>query len=105
MAGHFKEALKPKGLNGSTGGSTGCSNHQDEWPPAPAHFSLEDPQVAGFHRPTRFEGDIGNLEVFGEIPKGINGTFYRVMPEPQFPSFTGNDVVRSIWTLAFVWDA
>ena len=39
----------------------------------------------GFDAPCRFEGDIFHLEVEGEIPKSINGTFYRVMPDHAFP--------------------
>lgn len=41
------------------------------------------PDTAAFssmNKPSRFEGDIFNLEVTGEIPRDINGTFYRVQP-------------------------
>jgi hypothetical protein len=48
-------------------------------PPVPKAF--EDSGVSGFMRPVRFEGEINNLEIIGEVPKEINGTFYRVMPE------------------------
>lgn len=60
-------------------------------PPVPSYFS--DQNTSGFMRPVRFEGEITNLEVIGNIPKGIEGTFYRVMPEPHFPSFIPNDPV------------
>lgn len=45
-------------------------------------------------KPCRFEGEICNLEVHGEIPHEIDGTFYRVMPDPQLPPFVENDPVR-----------
>jgi carotenoid cleavage dioxygenase-like enzyme len=41
--------------------------------PATAAFS-------SMNKPTRFEGDLFNLEVTGKIPPEINGTFYRVQP-------------------------
>jgi Retinal pigment epithelial membrane protein len=90
MADHFKENMLRNSLNGTDGQHV---PDKQNWPPAPSHFSFDDPQVLGFHRPTRFEGDVNNLEVIGDIPKELNGTFYRVMPDPQFPSFIGNDVV------------
>ena len=34
-----------------------------------------------------------NLEVQGSIPPEIDGTFYRVMPDPQFVPFIENDPV------------
>ena len=45
-------------------------------------------------KPCRFEGEVQNLEVYGEIPKEIDGTFYRVMPDPAFPPFIDNDPVK-----------
>jgi carotenoid cleavage dioxygenase len=52
------------------------------------------PQFSGFMKPCRFEGEVQNLEVEGTIPQSIDGTFYRVMPDPQLPSFIENDPVR-----------
>ncbi|KAF2032577.1 carotenoid oxygenase [Setomelanomma holmii] len=49
------------------------------------------PQFQEFMKPCRFEGEIQNLTHRGHIPEEINGTFYRVMPDPQFPSFIEND--------------
>ncbi|KJK61781.1 Retinal pigment epithelial membrane protein [Aspergillus parasiticus SU-1] len=49
------------------------------------------PQFSGFMKPCRVEGDVSQLEVYGEIPKEINGVFYRVMPDPQLPPFIDND--------------
>ncbi|KAH8646222.1 lignostilbene dioxygenase [Xylariales sp. PMI_506] len=49
------------------------------------------PQFSGFMKPCRFEGEVQNLEVKGKIPEAIDGTFYRVMPDPQFVPFIEND--------------
>ena len=32
----------------------------------------------GFNSPTRFEADVYDCEVWGQIPSDIEGTFYRV---------------------------
>ena len=53
----------------------------------------QQPQFSGFMKPCRFEGEIQDLEVLGEIPSEIDGIFYRVMPDPQFPPFIENDPV------------
>ncbi|KAF2432513.1 hypothetical protein EJ08DRAFT_120986 [Tothia fuscella] len=52
------------------------------------------PQFERFMKPCRFEGKIQNLEVRGSIPSEIDGTFYRVMPDPQLPPLIENDPVR-----------
>ena len=82
-----------------------CSTFQDgvagAFPPVARTF--EDAAVSGFMRPVRFEGEINNLEVVGEIPKEINGTFYRVMPEPQFPAFIPNDPVSRHFCSSSPW--
>ncbi|KAK3689088.1 carotenoid oxygenase [Podospora appendiculata] len=59
--------------------------------PAVASHYPARPQFSGFMKPTGMEGDIGTLEVYGTIPVDIDGTFYRVMPDPQFPPFIDND--------------
>lgn len=41
--------------------------------------------LAGSSSPCRVEGEIGDLPVLGEIPSGIDGTFYRVMCDPFVP--------------------
>ncbi|KAK6865710.1 hypothetical protein PG995_002238 [Apiospora arundinis] len=46
----------------------------------------------GMNKPSRFEGDIFDLEVTGEIPKDINGTFYRVQPDHRFPPIFEDDI-------------
>lgn len=58
-----------------------------------AHFP-DRPQFSGFMKPCRFEGEVSHLEVYGEIPKDIDGVFYRVMPDPQLPPFIEDDPVR-----------
>ena len=45
-------------------------------------------------RPCRVEGKACNLEVLGQVPKDIDGVFYRVMPDPQFPPFVEDDNVK-----------
>ncbi|KAL4891706.1 carotenoid oxygenase [Aspergillus ambiguus] len=57
----------------------------------PTLFFPDRPQFSGFMKPCRLEGEIQALEVHGEIPNDINGTFYRVMPDPQLPPFIQDD--------------
>lgn len=49
------------------------------------------PQFSGFMKPCRFEGHIHHLEIQGSLPAELDGTFYRVMPDPQFPPFVADD--------------
>lgn len=72
MAGHFRGSL----------------------PPASKTFPNR-PQFSGFMKPCRFEGEVKNLEIEGRLPSELNGTFYRVMPDPQFPPFVEDDPVSS----------
>ena len=46
----------------------------------------------GFMKPCRFEGEIFELEVEGEVPANLDGTFYRVGPDPAFPAKSGKDI-------------
>ncbi len=46
----------------------------------------------GFNKPSRFEGDIQDLEVSGTIPADINGTFYRIQPDLQYPPLFEEDI-------------
>lgn len=46
---------------------------------------------SGVLRPLRLEGDILDLEVEGEVPTTLNGTFHRVHPDAQFPPKFDND--------------
>ena len=46
--------------------------------------------LAGSSLPCRLEGEIADLVVLGEIPKEIDGTFYRVMTDPLMPPHPKN---------------
>lgn len=46
----------------------------------------------GFNKPSRFEGDILELEVSGSIPLDLDGTFYRIQPDHQFPPLFEEDI-------------
>lgn len=48
-----------------------------------AHFP-QTPAFSSVLRLIRMEGDIHDLEVDGEIPRELDGAFYRVHPDPQF---------------------
>ena len=39
----------------------------------------------------RIEGDIADLEIEGEVPPEMDGAFYRVHPDPQFPPRKAGD--------------
>ena len=56
-----------------------------------AHFP-DTPSFTGFNTPSRIEGDIANLVHQGEIPRELDGAFYRVQPDPQFPPRLGDDI-------------
>ncbi|QKX54962.1 uncharacterized protein TRUGW13939_02052 [Talaromyces rugulosus] len=45
-----------------------------------------------FNSPCRLEGDITDLEVVGQIPPDINGTFYRIQPDHRFPPLFEEDI-------------
>lgn len=42
--------------------------------------------------PGRIEAEVADLVVCGEIPKEIDGTFYRVMPDPFYPPEPQNSI-------------
>ncbi len=50
---------------------------------------------SGHNAPSRIECDIFDLVVEGDIPKDINGVWYRSIPDPQYPPRHGNDVFVS----------
>lgn len=56
-----------------------------------AHFP-ETPSFTGFNTPSRIEADIADLQHTGEIPPELDGAFYRVQPDPQFPPRLGDDI-------------
>lgn len=49
-----------------------------------AHFP-DTLAFSGILKPLRFEADIHDLEVEGEVPAQLNGTYHRVHPDQQFP--------------------
>jgi carotenoid cleavage dioxygenase-like enzyme len=50
------------------------------------------PMFQGINAPSRIEVDIHDLEVDGEIPAGLDGAFYRVAPDQQYPPRFLDDV-------------
>jgi carotenoid cleavage dioxygenase-like enzyme len=50
---------------------------------------------AGMNAPMRVECDIYDLVVEGNIPKEINGSWYRSIPDPQYPPMLGQDTYLS----------
>ena len=65
-------------------------------PQKPRKGFPDRPQFSGFMKPCRMEGEVMNLEVYGEIPEDIDGTFYRVMPDPQYSPFIEDDPVSEL---------
>ncbi|MFC7048782.1 carotenoid oxygenase family protein [Emcibacter nanhaiensis] len=55
------------------------------------HFP-DTPSFTGFNTPARIEADIIDLDIEGEVPAEMNGAFYRVQPDPQFPPRLGDDI-------------
>ena len=49
-----------------------------------AHFP-DTPTFTGFNTPSRVEADVHDLPHEGTIPPELDGAFYRVQPDPQFP--------------------
>ena len=56
-----------------------------------AHFP-DTPSFTGFNTPSRIEADIANLVHQGTIAPELDGAFYRVQPDPQFPPRLGDDI-------------
>jgi carotenoid cleavage dioxygenase-like enzyme len=52
----------------------------------------ETPNFQGFMRPARYEVDLEDLELEGTVPPEVDGAFYRVHPDPQFPPRPGDDI-------------
>ncbi|CAK1360196.1 Lignostilbene-alpha,beta-dioxygenase isozyme III [Cercospora beticola] len=71
--------LKPQSNNAS---STHKKELKSKWPIAV--------DLYGSNVPFRVEGEVADLVVHGEIPKEIDGTFYRVMVDPFVPPVEGN---------------
>ena len=60
-----------------------------------AHFP-DTPSFTGFNTPSRIEADIVNLAHQGTIPPELDGAFYRVQPDPQFPPRLGDDIAEMV---------
>lgn len=52
----------------------------------------QTPTFTGFNEPRRIEGEVFDLEIEGELPPGLNGTFYRCGPDQRFPPRLGDDI-------------
>ncbi|HKJ74219.1 MAG TPA: carotenoid oxygenase family protein [Alphaproteobacteria bacterium] len=50
---------------------------------------------AGFNEPVRMECDIYDLVIEGNLPDEIDGSFYRLTPDPQYPPRLGDDTFLS----------
>ena len=50
---------------------------------------------AGYNRPSRIECDVRDLVVEGEIPKDMEGSWYRSIPDPPYPPLLGDDTFLS----------
>lgn len=46
----------------------------------------------GINTPCRFEADLADIAVTGEIPAELAGSYFRVQPDPQFPPRLGTDI-------------
>ena len=49
----------------------------------------------GMNEPMRVECDIYDLVVEGKVPEEINGSWYRSVPDPQYPPMLGHDTYLS----------
>ncbi|MFJ2689109.1 carotenoid oxygenase family protein [Pseudomonas sp. NPDC087336] len=53
----------------------------------------QTPEFSGsLYYPSRVEVDIFDLEIEGTLPAVINGAFYQVSPDPQYPPMLGEDI-------------
>jgi carotenoid cleavage dioxygenase-like enzyme len=56
-----------------------------------SHFP-QTMSFTGFNTPSRIEADIADLVHEGTIPAELNGAFFRVQPDPQFPPRLEDDI-------------
>jgi carotenoid cleavage dioxygenase-like enzyme len=59
------------------------------------HAFPETMDFGGFNAPSRVECDIYDLVVEGSVPAEINGRWYRMTPDPQYPPMLGQDTYLS----------
>jgi carotenoid cleavage dioxygenase len=50
------------------------------------------PGFTGFNTPSRIEADVLDLACEGTIPRELDGAFFRVQPDPQYPPRLGDDI-------------
>ncbi|WP_243450830.1 carotenoid oxygenase family protein [Sphingosinicella sp. CPCC 101087] len=51
------------------------------------------PNFTGMFAPSGVEADVNSLPVIdGAVPEELDGAFYRVCPDPQFPPLSGDDI-------------
>jgi carotenoid cleavage dioxygenase-like enzyme len=46
----------------------------------------------GYSAPSRVECDVHDLEIDGQLPAGLTGTYYRASADPQYPPLHGTDI-------------
>lgn len=51
----------------------------------------QTPAFTGYNAPSRIEADIYDLTVVGTLPAALEGTWYRMTPDPQYPPRLGDD--------------
>ncbi|KAK4098472.1 carotenoid oxygenase [Parathielavia hyrcaniae] len=59
--------------------------------PTPIRFP-PTPVFSSMNKPSRFEGDVTDLEVTGTIPPDLDGIFFRVQPDHRFPPLFQDDI-------------
>jgi carotenoid cleavage dioxygenase-like enzyme len=52
----------------------------------------KSPAFTGFNTPSRIEADMEDLACEGSIPRELDGAFFRVQPDPQYPPRLGDDI-------------
>ena len=50
------------------------------------------PMFTGLNAPSRVELDVNDLEIDGTVPANLDGAFYRVAPDRQYPPRFLDDV-------------
>ncbi len=52
----------------------------------------ETPEFTGLYKPSRVETQVFDLEIEGEVPPAIDGTFFQVSPDSYYPPMLGQDI-------------
>jgi len=50
------------------------------------------PEFVGIYHPSRVEAQVTDLEVIGQVPEQLKGTFYQVSPDHMYPPMLGKDI-------------